>query len=210
MKSIRLAGLIGVLVLGVFVAYLVAGTTAAAPEKKAVSQGEKLIFESDVRKAQDERTERGKALREKRMKERTPPTEKERKKRQQEAISKKYQGMIEKQEALVAQCMKIRALAQQEKALLTIKEIDKLITEQREQIKTVKQQMQDALHPEQARQRRMVEKKRQMEEKRARYEQDRERKSREKEARYGADRERKERDQEANREKKERKLKEQY
>ena len=102
-------------------------------------------------------------------------TDEEQKKRRAESISRHYQTMIGKQEAVVARWMKIRGLAQQEKAVLTIKEIDKLITEQREQIKTTKQRMQDALHPEQAQQRRMAQKKRLMEEKRAKYEAERER-----------------------------------
>ena len=174
MKSIRRAGLIGVL--GVFLVYSAAWVTAAAPEKRPTTSKE-LVFESDVKKAKEDRL---KAPKEKYRKERKPLTEEERKKRYQESISRRHQQIIDKQEALVARCMKIRALAQQEKAMLTIKEIDKLITEQREQIKVVKQQMQDALHPEQARQRRMAEKQKMMQAKRAKYEADRERKIREK------------------------------
>ena len=186
MKSIRLADVLGVLVLGVFLVYSAAWLTAAAP-KEGAFQSKELTFESDGKKIKEQRL---KAIREKRMREQKPPTEAERKKRQQEGISKKYQGMIQQQEAVAARWMKIRGLAQQEKAVLTVKEIDKLITEQREQIKTTKQRMQDALHPEQARQRRMAQKQRLMEEKRAKYEEERKRRdSNSKEAK----RERKER-----------------
>jgi len=174
MKTNRPAGVIGVLVVGVFLVYSAARSTAASPNEEGAFKNKELIFESDVKKAKNERAERDKALREKRMKERKPLTEEEKKKRYQESVSKRYQGMIQQQEAVAAQWMKIRTLAQQEKAVLTVKKIDKLITEQREQIKATKQKMQDALHPEQARQRRMAEKKRLMEE-RAKYEAERKR-----------------------------------
>ena len=128
MKSIRLADVLGVLVLGVFLVYSAAWLTAAAP-KEGAFQSKELTFESDGKKIKEQRL---KAIREKRMREQKPPTEAERKKRQQEGISKKYQGMIQQQEAVAARWMKIRGLAQQEKAVLTVKEIDKLITEQRE------------------------------------------------------------------------------
>jgi len=186
MKANRLAGVLGVLVLGVFLVYSAAWLTAAGP-KEGAFQSKELNFESDGKKIKEQRL---KAIREKRMRERKPPTEAERKKRQQEGMSKKYQGMIQQQEAVAARWMKIRALALQEKAVLTIKEIDKLITEQRDQVKTTKQRMQDALHPEQARQRRIAKKQRLMEEKRAKYEEERKRRdSNSKEAK----RERKER-----------------
>ncbi len=163
MKSNWRAGVIGILMLGVCLAYSGRWVTAAAPEAKAITSKESVL-ESSGKQANEERV---RAQREKRDKERTPLTEEEKKQRRQEAISKRYQGMIQQQEATVARWMKIRGVAQQEKALLTIKEIDTLITEQREQIKTTKQQMQDALHPEQARQRRLAERKRLMEAKRA-------------------------------------------
>jgi hypothetical protein len=174
MKVNRLAGVIVVLILGLFLAYSAAWSTAATPKEEGAFKSKELTFESDVKKAKDERADRDKALREKRMKERKPPTEEEKKKRYQESVSKRYQGIIQQQEAVAARWMKIRELAQQEKAVLTVKEIDKLITEQREQIKATKQQMQDALHPEQARQRKMEERKRLMEE-RAKYETERKR-----------------------------------
>lgn len=181
-------------------------TVSAATPKEGAFQSKELVFESDRKKTESDekraKEERIKAIREKRMKERKPLTDEERKKRQQEAISKKYQGMIQQQEAVTARWMKIRALAQQEKAVLTIKEIDLLITEKREQIKEIKQRMNDALHPEQARQRRMAEKKRLMEEKRAKYKADQELRYRDKESKRDY------RDQGLKREKKEKKQKE--
>ena len=171
MKAHRLEGMIGIFILGVCIAYSAAPVTAAAPETKAFKSKE-LVFESDGKQAGEDRS---KAHQEKRVKEKAPLTEEEKKQRRQESISKRYQGMIQQQEAIVARWMKIRGVAQQERALLTIKEIDALITEQREQIKATKQQMQDALHPEQARLRRLAEKKKLMEVRRAQYEAEKER-----------------------------------
>ena len=177
MKKVVCLSMAGVWVLGIWAGSMV---LAAAPEEKTVSKGEKLIFESDGKKAKAGQAERIRGQKEKRRKERTPMTEEEKKKRRSEAISKRYQTMIDKQEATAAQWMKIRALAQQEKAALTIKEIDKLLTTKRQEIDKIKQKMHDALNPELARQRKRAEKKKLMEEKRAKNETGRERKKRDK------------------------------